>query len=55
MATGPEAHRQNHIAKWVIILGAIVACVVVIGLFTEGFGLHGTEQAPDTSSLRPTP
>lgn len=41
-----DQQGRDRGAKWLIIVGAVVAGLVVIGLSTEGFGLYGTETAP---------
>ena len=35
---------------WLVTIGAIVVALVLIGVWSEGFGLYGTETAPGTTT-----
>ena len=40
---------RHRFAGWIVALAAIAIAVVLFGLFTDGFGLNGTEIAPGTT------
>ncbi|WP_156386480.1 hypothetical protein [Aureimonas sp. Leaf454] len=42
-----DRHRSSG---WVIGIIAVIVAILLLGLFTEGFGLYGTEIAPGTTT-----
>ena len=45
-----DQQGRDRSVKWLIIVGTAVAALLVIGVSTEWFGLHGAERAPGIGS-----
>lgn len=42
-------NRTGNSTGWIVGIAAVVIAVVLFGLFTDWFGLYGTEMAPGTT------
>jgi hypothetical protein len=49
-----QFNKTDRMVAGGLVVGGILAALFFVGLFTESFGIFGTERAPDMETVQPT-